>query len=389
MGRNLSVDSFGTINAIFSTLPVLAVPATALTSFITKKVSASKDSGSISASLSRVLRYLLLACFILLITSLFFVPYLTSVFYMQSPSVLIISIIIVIVFFYVPVYQGTLAGIQKFFILGLIGIILPVSRLSGTILTSMAPGQDILQQNIILFSFALGAFLTVAVGFGYLHFYGLRYTSKRNLSTDTTLFQLTEYGSMVFVTLGLMFFMNIDIIMIRFFHGGEIAGDYSSMQIFARIAYFATTSLVVVMLPIVAKQHSKKENPLSLLKITLLYTVIISFIIYVPLILLSEYIIALFLGSKFTVSPVIMLFSCLITFSLSLNTVISNYMIGVGKSRRLAIISAISCVISAVFMFLFRFEISFMLISLFSVGFIMFFICLANCIYFNFRAKNC
>jgi len=380
MARFLSIESFGTLNAIFSVTPIISVPVTSLTIFITKIVAEESDHIKHSVSLSKLLRNLLGISFLLLVIGMACFPYVSSAMGLRSIYILILSAMMFITGLFPPIYQGTLAGLQKFLGLGLLGLTVPLGRLIGVSLAPFVAGNDVLQQCLILVGVIVGTLIAVFLGYSNIRSSGLRYITKKKSHFYSQTFKLAEYGFIILINAGLMFYMNIDILMIRYFFGGETAGNYSSVQLFARIAYFMSTALVTVMLPMVVKLQTDTKNSFLLLKTTLLYTSVSSIIIYLPLILFPRQIIELLFASKFSVNPVFMLLSCLITFILSLNTIIANYMMGMGKANILAFLLAGSCIIAVILMLVFRSDIYIVLVFLLLTGFMVFLICFFYCV---------
>lgn len=387
MGQNLSVESFGTLNTVFSAMPILVVPATALTTFITKKVAEYQNPLEIASQISKYARYVSLFCLVLLVISVIALPIVKVSLGIVSAWVLVASVLMMLLSYYPPLFQGALNGLHKFLLLGILGLLTPLGKLFGIIIAPFFPGESF-QQNIVLMGTNVGVFLTILVGYLMLRGFGMRYVSGKKTPSKQSTKLPAEYIFVVFINFGLMFIMNIDILMIRYYHGGEVAGQYSSVQLFARIAYYVTSALVTVMLPMVVTRSKNKAGPFSVFKRTLIYISIFSLCLYIPLVLFPEQITGLFFGNKFFGAASYTIFACLVAFSLSLNTTVANYMIGIGKAKILAVVFLSCCGISLVFMVLLHESVAAMLTAFCIVSLLAFVINFTYCIWHNHKMAS-
>lgn len=373
MGRSsLSVGSFGTLNAIFSAYTLLSVFATAFTPFITKITADSGNHATLNFQLSKLLRFIFLLCGGLLVLSLTSMPLWGAALKISAYDVVTVSIVLVLSGLFPPIFQGALTGLHLFLQLGIISLLVPLGKLLGVLIMPLFAQSESLQQSAVLLGSMLGAVLTALVGWRIFARHGFRYQARRLTPKNTSSLITSGYGTVFVMNFGLMFFMHSSTLMIRYYYGDVVSGDYSSMQIFAHIAYYVTSSLVTVMLPMLVKKSAAQKSPFSLFKKTLLYTAAASIIIYIPLIFFSQPIIHIFLSDKFAVNTTLMALACGVSFVLSLNTVVANYVYGIEQTRCLKASFIAACIIAATLMFILNNSIVYMLCALCAVGFITF-----------------
>ncbi|MEG1753947.1 MAG: hypothetical protein RR234_08540, partial [Christensenella sp.] len=192
-----------------------------------------------------------------------------------------------------------LSGINKFVILGLFSLVIPVFKTLGVALSTQANHNDSLQISIILITIILGTLFAILAGFVPLYKNGikLQFNTKniRNISTGITQNHILSF----LINLCLVFYMNIDILAMRTVYNATQAGLYSSVQLFGRIVYYFATSLVMVMLPLVAGANATDNNSFKLLKSTLLITSILIVACLVPLNLFPRQILGIVFGNKY------------------------------------------------------------------------------------------
>lgn len=343
MGRFLSVESFGTLNAIFSFLPIAAVPAAALTTTITKRVAEQKGEGtrataSISLYLSKVSWALIALGAAVALASLLAYRPLQQTLGIASGAVLLGGILLVVTSYYPALYQGGLAGLHRFLPLGLIALVSPAMKMAAAALSSLFPGQDYFQQAFILFAIDIGNLVSIGLGLWMLHRAGVRLQARGLRAPGSRVRIPAELLWIGLTNLGLMLLMNVDILALRLFTGPEAAGQYSSVQLFARIVYYLATSLTTVMLPMMASAHSARQKSIHLYFRSLLYVTLFSLAFLLPLNLFSPQLLGLFFGSKFNAALPYVKYASLIAFALSLNTVTANYLIGAGRIKAATVI---------------------------------------------------
>lgn len=102
--------------------------------------------------------------------------------------------------------------------------------------------------------------------------------------------------------------INVDMILVKHYFSGELAGFYASAGIIAKIILFASTPIVTVMFPTIAEKHEKRESTSRVLCLTVLMTGFISFCIVCAYFLFPNLIIRILVGSKYDISQLIGLY---------------------------------------------------------------------------------
>ncbi|MEG2021962.1 MAG: hypothetical protein RR087_09300, partial [Oscillospiraceae bacterium] len=193
MGRMLTVEGFGTINSIFSFLVMVGVPGATLTAITAKHVAESValfQTKKLSDFFTKVI-YLatLLAVGIVAVCSVGLLIFSKSL-GIVSGGILIIAAVLAGVSYYIPVISGMLSGINKFVILGMFSLVIPVFKTLGVAISAQANHNDSLQISIILITIILGTLFAILAGFIPLYKNGikLQFNAKsiRNISTGIT-----------------------------------------------------------------------------------------------------------------------------------------------------------------------------------------------------------
>jgi len=111
---------------------------------------------------------------------------------------------------------------------------------------------------------------------------------------------LLKYALPVTLTLlALTAFYNTDVILVKHFFSPEEAGIYSSVVMIGRIIFFGLSSVVLVAFPMAAQKQERGENPLAILRKSLLLVVpgaVIGVLVYF---LFASALVSLLFGSKY------------------------------------------------------------------------------------------
>ncbi len=161
--------------------------------------------------------------------------------------------------------------------------------------------------------------------------------------TDTynkRLYTIDDFNALI-LNISLMLYMNIDLLAVRYYGDEKESGLYSAVLLFGRIIYYFATTLGTVLLPSVAeKSLTEKERKRTLNK-ALMVMVLFSIICMIPLNIWKTFFVQLLYGRDYLMASKYMIFVSVISFSLSMYTIMVNYVVGIGKTRAATKVMAI------------------------------------------------
>ena len=131
----------------------------------------------------------------------------------------------------------------------------------------------------------------------------------------------------------LMFYMNIDLLAVRFRGDAEASGLYSSVLLFGRIMYYFSTTLGTILLPMVTTVKENHEKAMKLLNKTLGLMLAFSIVCLGVINILGGFAIELLFGEEYLAAEKYILYVGVISIALSFCTILVNYLVGVEKTR--------------------------------------------------------
>lgn len=155
------------------------------------------------------------------------------------------------------VLSGTLNGLQKFVSFSTMGI-------------SGALGKFIFGVLLVLLGFGVaGAVGALVFGLAAALLIGLFllkdvFREKAELFNVKRTFSYSAWILLAFVCLAVL--SNIDVVLVKHFFTGTEAGTYSAAFVLARIIFYATSALAIVLLPKAVSAYSLNQEPQNILK---------------------------------------------------------------------------------------------------------------------------
>lgn len=214
-----------------------------------------------------------------------------------SPFAGMILIPLILVSFVGTFYSSTIQGLKLFFYISMLSVIGTLIKLLGALFTML----DTNGVNTIII-FIIGATVVpLVLSIFMLHAYlrkkvaiPLPAVEKRVLS----LFSNRQFLLILFSTLAVTLFNNIDIVVVKKFLPSTDAGIYSSWSIFAKIIFYAIGPLISISFIFFsdAKNNKFQHRALNLSLIFLLIVGIVSFLVYKNL---GSFVVNMLFGDKF------------------------------------------------------------------------------------------
>lgn len=298
---------------------------------ITKYISdlnARKEYSKISYLINQLIKKLTKYGIILLLIFLAITPLLAKFLHIEIIPLLIISPCILILMI-LPVNRGSLQGLQRFKGLSWNLVIEGVIKLFGAAMLVLL--------GLNVYGAIIAIVLSYTVPF-FAGFYPLRDIIKRK-KEKFNINKIYRFSIPILIALiSLTLFYNIDVILIKHFFSEMETGYYVAASKLGLILFFATLSISQVMFPKVSELYKKKENPIHLLKKSLL----ISLLIIIPAIIifysLPGLIVNILFGPQFSEAvPYVGPFSVIIGL-FSLVYILTFYNLSINKKRFLYIL---------------------------------------------------
>lgn len=163
---------------------------------------------------------------------------------------------------------------------------------------------------------------------------------------------LTFAGPVSVALVGQVLINNSDILIVKHFFTTELAGHYAALALIGRVVFFATTSVVAVMFPIVAQKQQKGQPHRYLLGVSLGLVTLVSTGIIGGTLIVPELIVNLLFGNAYlAIAPLLWRYA-VATMLYALANVIVNYRLSIGNraGSTLAVLGGIVQVVGLWFM---------------------------------------
>lgn len=302
MGRILGPEEYGVLGAFFAIFYMIGIISQTLSTSVTRFISEFKGEGRRMGSFIKgTLKRMAMLGFIISITFLIFAKDLASIFKLPDQMPIIVLILILFLGWIIPITDGILRGVKRFSILGITGMSNASCKLIfGIIFVTFGFGV-----SGALLGVALGMVFAIIVSLNFIKPY-IRQNNSNNhhiknnpnnsnnyikndirLNNNNTMHNPHEasfrFSSFYSYSLPVMIAMfnysipaNLDVILAKYYFSAADAGIYTSVSVLGKIIFFFSGSIGVVMFSTVTEKYFKKEDTMSILRKSLIYTGILS-----------------------------------------------------------------------------------------------------------------
>lgn len=333
MAKVLSVESFGTINTIFSFLLIVGVPGTTLTMIVAKKF-AETDEQNVNSKRSymgSLLKYIIILSVIVFLGCVLLNGPLSKVLAITDIIVLLFAFALGALSFFHPIYSGVFSGNKSFILVGVYSLLIPIYKIISIFVAKVLSDNDVVRLYVMLFVMILGN-IAVAI-MGQVKTKELLGPFKIFQKHDSD-FKLKHAEINTFIlNVCLMFYMNIDLLAVRFRGSAEASGLYSSVLLFGRIIYYFSTTLGTILLPMVTSVKEDHDSATKLLNKTMAMMSAFSIVCLGGIYFLGDFAIALLFGEAYLGAHGYVMYVGVISVALSLCTILVNYLVGVEKTK--------------------------------------------------------
>ena len=206
----------------------------------------------------------------------------------------------------------------------------PVYKLIAIGLAYICSKDDLVRLYMVLGTMIVGVIATAV--YGYVRSKRIvRIGNINNTEIPAKLYGREDVNALV-LNISLMLYMNIDLLTVRYYGDETESGLYSAVLLFGRVIYYFATTLGTILLPTVASDKNRKSRQ-NTLNMTLLLMVVFALLCIVPINIFKKQIILILYGTEYLLASKYVLFVCIISLSLSIYTILVNYVVGIGESK--------------------------------------------------------
>ena len=317
VGRALGPSEYGVFGALMAVFLLLALPAQAISSALTKftsKFNSDKERGNIFYIRKKVAQRVFIYGLIILVLLIAGSKFISS--YLEINSVLSIAFVGLTILFglMLPVNRGVLQGMKKF-----------KAYSANTIIEAGA--RLVIAVVLIILGFGVnGAIL--AYGLGYLAAFLLIFPFIREIKENGSSIEMKKVYRFIFLVLifNVVFqaIINIPSIFIKHYLGAEITGFWTAALTIARISLFVTGGITIAMFPEAAGEKDKNRRKALFIK-SLVLTLLSSIFISLCFFIVGKSIVSLLYGNAYLPALPILEWLSLAMIPLSILQLWMNY----------------------------------------------------------------
>lgn len=328
MASLLSPENYGIFAVLMSIIYIFSISSEAIQTVISKyanKLNIKREQGKIKDLLLRSLSKALIASSILFlgfcIFSIFLAKWLNIDFYLLA-----ITGMIIFGLFILPIIRGILQGRKKFISLGF-------SMIAESII------KIVLSVSLVLLGLKVyGAIAAVVITFAIAVVLSLFFikdilSSKRKRENFKGIYRYSIPGWIAITSIVLMY--SLDILLARKFFSADIVGQYAFVSLIGKAILFVNMAVGKVMFPFTSEKFERGKDTKSLLKKSLIITLVTSGVALIFFFFMPETIIRLIsLGSTKYLGASGILFLVGLTFSFtSVSNILILYNLSINKIK--------------------------------------------------------
>jgi len=271
MGRMLTPEDYGTMNALLSTFMIAAIPFTTISMVLTRRVSFHKARDQL-ANVRQLFYWTYKRVGIVGLPALTAFILCSPVFsrFLQidatTPVILLGLVMFLAVSF--PVNLAFLGGLQRF---------IPMAITSG----SLGLLKYILCVLLVLSGLGING-VFIGHSFCYLSLFFISYWPLRRVlrgvieaETEPRRLFSAAYPEL-FANLAFAFMTQFDLVLVKHMFSPELAGTYAVAAVFGRAVMYLPAGLILALFPMVAENYALKKNETPVLWKALAYTLVFS-----------------------------------------------------------------------------------------------------------------
>lgn len=300
------MQTFGEMNALFSTMIIFGVPFASITNYNAKNISHLHALGKNKQANDLIIKSyknLFIAGVIIVFLGASFSEYISEYMRIKSITPILLLFLSILVSIIIPINTGVLQGFQRFKMLSFLS--------AGAGLFRYVICVALVVAGFGLNGIMVGTILSVLL-IGYISFIPI----KRHLKIGRDSIEQDGGNSLSFAipiflaNLSFAILTQGDIVLVKYFFTPHEAGIYSSAAVIGKAIMYLPGAIVISLFPMVASNKARAEGTLHLILKALAITLLLSGGGAVILYLFPDVIVSIFFGDRFTSAiPIIGLFA--------------------------------------------------------------------------------
>ena len=199
------------------------------------------------------------------------------------------------------------------------------------VISNIMTKNDLKKLYIILVGMIAGTIITALIGHLKMKSILGKATHAKKEKSDIV-FNKDDFNTLT-LNICLMIYMNIDLLSVRYHEVNNESGLYSAVLLFGRIIYYFSTTLGTILLPVAANREMTDKEKLKTLNKTLVVLMLFSFLCIVPINIGKTFLLNLLYGADYLDAAPYVKYISIISITLSICTVLVNYLVGIGKTK--------------------------------------------------------
>jgi len=344
-GRMLGPADYGVLESVISSLYILGIIPQSVSLILVKYISIANGKGQQDAvssfyywSRSRLFLFGICVTIVLLLL----IPYWVGFLKLQNNLFLIVSILSFSIALLLVHLRSYFNGKLDFLSYNINTIIEVVLKIVFSVIL-MAMGLSILGVLLGMVGASIISYL-ISVSFVRLE------NAKKIVKFVKTRELIKDYIPTLAVIFSMTSLFSNDILLVKHFFTSHETGIYAAVSVLGKIVFFASSSLIAVMFPLVVNKFAKGEKYHHTLFLTFMLVFLSSSSICLIYYFFPETILGLLFGHKYTEGKeILFIFGVFITIY-ALCNVLANFFLSIGKNR-VAILTLIASIGQAIMIY--------------------------------------
>lgn len=344
MGRMLSVEQFGTMNALFSWFAIISMPIGVVTTTTARYVAtynAVGERNKIAKLLKRLFVYVLLGAVGVLVLGVILSPLVSKYSNINNTLLIVLLAVTLSTGMFLPLLNGTVQGTKQFFKLGFLNF-----GLTGF---KLVIGVGLVWLGYHLYG-VMAALIAANFAMTFVGLYFIRgYIKPKGAvnSEDLALGKkdIAHYAMIAFaVNLCIALLSNVDMVFVKRFFSDSLAGLYGTAALFGRLVIYIPSALVLAMFPIAAEAEASGGGSRPVLIKALFYVGGLSVLAAAAINLFADPAVKLLMGAKFLPAVAYVRMTALMAIPVGLMVTLANYCMAIKKMHMLVVSLAVGCI---------------------------------------------
>jgi O-antigen/teichoic acid export membrane protein len=329
LGRMLSIEEYGHLNALLALLSILSAPLGALIMIITRRVSSYKahsQIGHIGTYYTTIVPRILTAVILFLLVLALFSNNIQSYLKITDSAQFYLLSLLFFLLFIFSINNAFLYGLQKFQWVSSLGVFEVIAKiLLSFFLVLMGLGIGGVLAGLI------GAILlAIIVGYKLLSNEIVISKQTKNIAQRYE-YRISTIAPILIANIAFIVMTQIDLLFVNYYFSPSEVGIYAAVAILGKSILFLPSSISKALFPMVAEEHAKGEGSYTYFKQSVIATLFMSIIGVLIFFFFGDKFLVILLGSNYEGTGVLLGFYGLAMMPLALVNLFEHYLIAKGR----------------------------------------------------------